>query len=638
MEKVGRNDPCPCGSGKKYKKCHGASNVIEINPGPYNAELDLLHEKLLTFATEEYTMELAGITERYPEFSIMEDEERMDIYMTGLITWAIFYEPVEGQQTIFDIFYQRQKSKIKHERVKKAFESWRGRLPSLYEIQQITEEKVFLLDLRTEESYQITRREEAEFEVGTIVIGMLLPFVQKHEFFIALFELIGEHEEMIKIIESTTVEDLKENYPEILGEILRTEYASSELEWERPEYEMVAGMLTDHMSRKHAMEMMIAAGVAIWKRFTEEAHPNVRKLGAYAAAVDYIVQKTVLLQSLQSQKDLAAEYGTSSNTISKHSRTITEVLGDEIKFIFSEMAHFEKKLAGENSTHPLLTMEKSMRDMLSVLEGKEFESEEELQQFLSTWNENQDFISTPSVSPRDIAQDKLYEAYEVQGAQRKQLISEALKIYPNSPDAYLLMAEDAKTMNEAYQLYHQAVLAGKKDLGKAFFEENKGDFWMMVETRPFMRAKAELANIQHAMGDIQSAMGNYEEMLELNPSDNQGIRYLLLSIYLEAEQYESAQALLKRYDNENVAQFNFNEVLLRFLSDGLTSDTKSLLKKADKQNPYVKDYLTGKKAIPRVQPDYIGIGDQTEAIVYAQTNLHLWEKAALLIGELERLY
>jgi preprotein translocase subunit SecA len=22
-EKIGRNDPCPCGSGKKYKNCHG---------------------------------------------------------------------------------------------------------------------------------------------------------------------------------------------------------------------------------------------------------------------------------------------------------------------------------------------------------------------------------------------------------------------------------------------------------------------------------------------------------------------------------------------------------------------------------------------------------------------------------------
>lgn len=24
-KKVGRNDPCPCGSGKKYKKCHGTA-------------------------------------------------------------------------------------------------------------------------------------------------------------------------------------------------------------------------------------------------------------------------------------------------------------------------------------------------------------------------------------------------------------------------------------------------------------------------------------------------------------------------------------------------------------------------------------------------------------------------------------
>ncbi len=26
--KIGRNEPCPCGSGKKYKKCHGGSGVV----------------------------------------------------------------------------------------------------------------------------------------------------------------------------------------------------------------------------------------------------------------------------------------------------------------------------------------------------------------------------------------------------------------------------------------------------------------------------------------------------------------------------------------------------------------------------------------------------------------------------------
>jgi preprotein translocase subunit SecA len=26
-QKIGRNDPCPCGSGKKYKNCHGVGQV-----------------------------------------------------------------------------------------------------------------------------------------------------------------------------------------------------------------------------------------------------------------------------------------------------------------------------------------------------------------------------------------------------------------------------------------------------------------------------------------------------------------------------------------------------------------------------------------------------------------------------------
>ena len=28
--KIGRNDPCPCGSGKKYKNCHGRAGAEEL--------------------------------------------------------------------------------------------------------------------------------------------------------------------------------------------------------------------------------------------------------------------------------------------------------------------------------------------------------------------------------------------------------------------------------------------------------------------------------------------------------------------------------------------------------------------------------------------------------------------------------
>ena len=32
MAKIGRNDPCPCGSGKKYKKCCLASDEAAARP------------------------------------------------------------------------------------------------------------------------------------------------------------------------------------------------------------------------------------------------------------------------------------------------------------------------------------------------------------------------------------------------------------------------------------------------------------------------------------------------------------------------------------------------------------------------------------------------------------------------------
>ena len=35
--KIGRNDPCPCGSGQKFKKCHGAA--LEDGSEPDDADV-----------------------------------------------------------------------------------------------------------------------------------------------------------------------------------------------------------------------------------------------------------------------------------------------------------------------------------------------------------------------------------------------------------------------------------------------------------------------------------------------------------------------------------------------------------------------------------------------------------------------
>jgi hypothetical protein len=42
MSNIGRNQPCPCGSGKKYKRCHGAFavNALPLHSGEFQAAID----------------------------------------------------------------------------------------------------------------------------------------------------------------------------------------------------------------------------------------------------------------------------------------------------------------------------------------------------------------------------------------------------------------------------------------------------------------------------------------------------------------------------------------------------------------------------------------------------------------------
>src|SRR5687768_11249709 len=35
MAKIGRNDPCPCGNGRKYKKCHGLVTGSSVSSPPF---------------------------------------------------------------------------------------------------------------------------------------------------------------------------------------------------------------------------------------------------------------------------------------------------------------------------------------------------------------------------------------------------------------------------------------------------------------------------------------------------------------------------------------------------------------------------------------------------------------------------
>jgi tetratricopeptide (TPR) repeat protein len=131
------------------------------------------------------------------------------------------------------------------------------------------------------------------------------------------------------------------------------------------------------------------------------------------------------------------------------------------------------------------------------------------------------------------AQDLVYDAWERATARsRIALARKALAITPLCSDAYNVLAEEARSVEEARDLYARGVEAGELVLGRKGFREYAAHFWGFLETRPSMRTRAGLAGVLLKLGDDEAAISHYRDILELNPGDNQGMRYVLAACLL----------------------------------------------------------------------------------------------------------
>lgn len=176
----------------------------------------------------------------------------------------------------------------------------------------------------------------------------------------------------------------------------------------------------------------------------------------------------------------------------------------------------------------------------------------------------------------------IYDAFQSEGKHRYNLAEEALRLNPNCVDAYVILAEKTKSLEEAILLYEKGIQVGERELGKAFFKENKGYFWGLIETRPFMRAKLHYAEALSQLGKVNESLQQYEELLELNPMDNQGVRYSLFVAYMDSGEFKKAGNLLQQYE-EASAQGLYNKLLLELHEKGFTKNAVILLKAAKKR-------------------------------------------------------
>jgi tetratricopeptide (TPR) repeat protein len=269
-------------------------------------------------------------------------------------------------------------------------------------------------------------------------------------------------------------------------------------------------------------------------------------------------------------------------------------------------------------------LEKATADMARLLRSREFSSADEMDAFLQSAMKSGAEPPDPD-TPLERAQEVMYEAWGASGDQRVALARKALEISPDCADAYVLLAEETATSyQEAKDLYHKGVAAGKRALGPEFFEENAGHFWGILETRPYMRALEGLAESLWALGESGKAAELLEEMLRLNPGDNQGVRYTLARLLLAADEDGRLGRLLDRYPDDASAEWRYTRALQRFRAEGQSDAANQALFEAFESNPLVTLYIFGLKELPDRPPPYYSPGDENEAMLYVGYSGMAW--------------
>lgn len=278
--------------------------------------------------------------------------------------------------------------------------------------------------------------------------------------------------------------------------------------------------------------------------------------------------------------------------------------------------------------------EQSLNDVMALMAGKEFSSLEEANAFLKEQLAHGGIPHATAATPLEKAQELMYEAEVADPRQRLKLAKQALELTPDCAEAYIILAESVarRDLPAAVEFAREAVRAGERTLGKEPFEEDVGHFWGILETRPYMRSRAALADFLWLNHNYDESIEVSKETLRLNPGDNQGIRYILAGRLMVVDRDDDFEALYNEFEDDAMAGFAYSHALWLFRKEGASPAADTALSEAVKCNPYVPEYLLAPRKMPSKPPRHYGLGDRNEAILYVEVAGMAWTrtKGALL--------
>ncbi|MCX6968668.1 MAG: hypothetical protein NTV93_00750 [Verrucomicrobia bacterium] len=245
------------------------------------------------------------------------------------------------------------------------------------------------------------------------------------------------------------------------------------------------------------------------------------------------------------------------------------------------------------------------------------------------------------VHAREMARGLVRTALRVRSRTKKSaLLRLAVAQDSDCPEARIELADldfQAGNFKACLQAYEE--LADKESTR---WHSKQALWWIDRETRPYLRAIYGRSMTQWHLGRFAPAAKTLEDLLRLNPKDNQGARFLIPMLHLLAESPERAAAYFDKYAGQYPRDFSEPSFLfgwaLTYSLEGREAEARAKYSEGILKNIYLAPMLLELDEPPRslylpndrAEPNY--------AAEFVESYAVLWDKEPGALRLLREVY
>ena len=226
----------------------------------------------------------------------------------------------------------------------------------------------------------------------------------------------------------------------------------------------------------------------------------------------------------------------------------------------------------------------------------------------------EEYVSFSDGEPFERALDTFRAGYHDDAGE---MLREFIRTYPYHIDSYHhlgIIESVLKHHDRALKYFETGYRIGLLSIPKKF----DGTLpWGCLENRPFLRAAHGYGLALERKRRHVEAVDVYEQILALNPNDNQGIRYLLPSLYLKAQASQKARAALEQHGADGMNMFTW---CLLEIQDGRRIEAVRWLCRGLAYNLHVPGLVLSRNKLVPVEDSTVAVGSETEAAEYLHQN------------------